>query len=123
LHERDVLYDKLEYFREDDSDLSTGIVNDYERRKLTLMDLIQELDIVNAEQVNADFTKKEKRLRQDILKVMISNKLDIADSVRYFVDSADEFFEQAFNEIDSLKKMQSHRHKTVLGLYTEKPVY
>lgn len=87
------------------------------------MELILELDSVNADDVNADFTKKEKGLRQDILKIMIQQKLDIKGVVHYFADTVDEFFKQMQKEIDDLDKYNRHRHKTIMGLYTEKPVY
>ena len=123
LHDRDVLCDQLKYYRDNDSDLSEKIVNDYEHRKLSLMDLINELDEVNDSDINTDFTRKEKGLRQDILKTMISQKLDISSTVGYFVDVADELFELMSKDIEELKKSNTHRHRTILGLYTEKQVY
>jgi len=89
------------------------------------LELIQEFDIVTNEPVNADteLTLNEKGLKLDILKIMITNKLDIANVFEDMVDVIDEFFELQQKEIDELVKLKYHRHKTIFGLYTEKQVY
>lgn len=45
------------------------------------------------------------------------------DQFRYFVDTISEEFELMQKEIKRLNKFQDHRHKTIMGLYTEKPSY
>lgn len=121
--DRGVLYDTLKYYREDETNPISAIVDEYEERNLTLMDMIQELDIVNAEPVNADYTKKEKQLRVNVLRAMIAMKLDFNHVVGYMSDVIDEFFTVMQKDIDDLDKFAKHRHKTVLGLYTERLVY
>ena len=117
-----MFYDKLKYYREDDSDLATSIVDEYDAPESTITEFITELDRVRLDPTLRTKDKdKERGLRIDILKALITTRLGI-DSVRYLADVVDELFTLMQKEIDDLLKHKNHRHKTMLG-YTEKPVY
>ena len=68
---------------------------------------------------------KEATNRKDITRVLreiIAWKLEIP-MFDYFIDCLNERFEKLEKEITKLQKFSEHRHKTVMGLYTEKAVY
>ena len=118
-----MFYDQLKYYREDDSDLAASIVDEYDAPESTITEFITELDRVRLDATLMEKDKDTERgLRIDILKALITTRLGI-DPVRYFADVVDEFLTLMQKEINDLLKQTNHRHKTVFGLYTEKPVY
>lgn len=118
----DILYNRLKYFKEEDSDLSITIVDEYDAPKATIMELITELERVRDD---SDYEDDEKGLRIEILQILIAQKLDLADThqVHYLIDSLHELFNLLEKRLTEIEKYKQHRHKTVLGLYTEKSVY
>ena len=118
-----MFYDQLKYYREDDSELATSLVDLYDAPKATIMELVKELDDVRLDpELMTEDKDTERGLRIDILQALITKKLDI-DPVRYFADVVDEILTEMRKEINDLLRHKTHRHKTVLGLYTEKAVY
>ena len=117
-----ILFDRLDYYENEDSDISTEIVEKYKKLKMPIMELITELDRVRDD---SDYEGHEKGLRIEILQIMIAKKLELADTgqVHHLVDSLHALFHLLEKRLNELEKYKHHRHKTVLGLYTEKSVY
>ena len=117
----DILHNRLKYYKEEDSDLSASIVDEYDAPEATLMELLTELDRVRAE---TDFEGSEQGLRIEILQIMIAQKLALVDTdqVHYLIDSLLEIFRAMQKELDAVKRYKEHRHD-VTKLYTDKAVY
>ena len=62
----------------------------------------------------------EDRLR--VLREIIAWKLEIP-MFDYFIDTLMGRIQKIERDIKKLDKFDRHRHKTIMGLYTEKPVY
>jgi len=115
------LYDELKYYKQEDDKEALRIIGLYKDN--TLSELIEYREHI---QVNEyELTKKEQKLRLKILRQMILHKLEIVDLGRfgYFLDVLQAELNNVYKEIESIKKFKDHRHKTVLGLYTEKANY
>ena len=67
--------------------------------------------------------RQDREIRQRVLREIIAWKLEIP-MFDYFIDCLNERFEKLEKENKKkLQKFSEHRHKTIMGLYTEKAVY
>ena len=87
-----------------------------EYKTTSLQNLIE--DYSNTEEKE----EPDRKRRLKVLKEIIAWKLGIP-IFDYFIDCLNERFEMQLKEIEKLTKFKEHRHKTIMGLYTEKPNY
>ena len=65
---------------------------------------------------------KDRKDRLRVLQEIIAWKLKIP-MFDYFIDALMGRIQEIERDIKKLDKYERHRHKTIMGLYTEKPVY
>lgn len=113
-----ILHDRLESFK-DEGDLARAIIADYKENSLK-----QLLAFYNATETR-DIPEKERDLRTEILQIYIAKKLGVSGEshIWYLVDNVNAICHVLEKRIKELEKYKEHRHKTILGLYTEKGVY
>jgi aspartate carbamoyltransferase regulatory subunit len=72
-----------------------------------------------------DLEKSETKNERDLITKVIANKLSVLHHEEFtsFAEWVNEKFNIMQDEINELKKLKNHRHRTVLGLYTEKPAW
>ena len=115
-----ILYNELEYYSEHEGELAKQIVKDYKEE--TLKELLGYYDNLESRD---DIDEKEKELRFKVLSIYIANKLGMATTspLHYLIESLHELFHLLEKRLSEIEKFKEHRHRTVMGLYTEKSVY
>lgn len=117
---RTILYNPLKYYEEEGNEEALDVLEDYENESVEkLITFHSNLDSRD------DIPPEERSLRQRILRQLIHQKLKVVshDQVNYFCDIIDDLLSLLDDRLEQLAKYENHRHKTVFGLYTEKPVY
>jgi hypothetical protein len=94
------------------------------------VELINEIDDLQDEyyhlEVSEKLDDKTKSLlveKSKIAKDILRTNLGLGFNLHYLIDHLQEQFELIADGFKKLEKYRDHRHRTMLGLYTEKPNY
>ena len=88
----------------------------------TLKTLIDEYHIMETKKLETH-PPHDLEAQQEWLTYLMVAKLGLPLSLDYYMDCIYAEFEKLEKAFKELEKYNNHRHKTIHGLYTEKPVY
>ena len=68
---------------------------------------------------------KQNKIRIEVIQALIGKRFNCSSThhVHYLIDILNEIMPDIEKRLIALEKFKDHRHKSLLGLYTEKAVY